>query len=394
MIKAKDIMVKKLITVSKDQPVVSAEKKMVKNSISCVVVTRSKKPIGILTERDIFRDVLVANLDHKKVAIKDVMNKDVPVITGNMDVFDLVKFMKEGFLRRVPVVNNKGELIGIITQTDVVNAVLGLDKELNKKQRTDKAIGDVKRKELYKDLQDMKNIRRRADTGSKELNLLLAGGYPLSSSTLICGEPGSGKTVIAYSFLYNGLLQNECGIYVYSNELVDDIKDGFKSLGYNIDKYEKRKKLFFENVCTKQSENEGLNSCDGFKDLYSIKEFISKVKNSTRGKIRLVVNVVSQTYMFWKPDTVYRFLFELKQYLIENNITALFLVDKGVQEDKDLKSLEQLMDGVIILKTKEEGTIINNYLLVKKMECGKIIPQKYFRFIPTQGKGFVLKGVS
>ena len=79
---------------------------------------------------------------------------------------------------------------------------------------------------------------------------------------------------------------------------------------------------------------------------------------------------------------------------MENNITALFLVDKGAQEDKDIKPLEQLMDGVIILKTKEEGAIINNYLLVKKMECGKIIPQRYYLFKPVKGKGFVLKGAS
>jgi len=393
MIKVKDIMVKKVLTVSKDTPLIRAAEIMAKNSISCVVVTKSKKPIGILTERDIMRDVLVADLNYKKIAVKEVMNKDVPVVKDDMDILDLVSFMKERFLRRVPVINKKGELIGIITETDVVSAVIGLGKELSEKIKTGSNLTRYleKQKKLYNHLQAIRSIRKKADTGSKDLNMLLGGGYPLGSGTLICGEPGSGKTLIAYSFLYAGLLKNECGIYIFSNELIEDVKNGFGSLGYNINKYEKNKKMFFEDLCSTKLKKDGPKICEGFKDLYSIREFIEGVRSKTKGRIRLVLNIVSQAYRFWKPDVIYRFIFELKHYIMENNITALFLVDKGVQEDKDITSLEQLMDGVIILKTQEEGIIINNYLLIKKIKSGTIIPQKYYLFTPLKGEGFVLK---
>ena len=393
MIKVKDIMVKKVLTVSKDTPLIRAAEIMAKNSISCVVVTKSKKPIGILTERDIMRDVLVADLNYKKIAVKEVMNKDVPVVKDDMDILDLVSFMKERFLRRVPVINKKGELIGIITETDVVSAVIGLGKELSEKIKTGSNLTRYleKQKKLYNHLQAIRSIRKKADTGSKDLNMLLGGGYPLGSGTLICGEPGSGKTLIAYSFLYAGLLKNESGIYIFSNELIEDVKNGFGSLGYNINKYEKNKKMFFEDLCSTKLKKDGPKICEGFKDLYSIREFIEGVRSKTKGRIRLVLNIVSQAYRFWKPDVIYRFIFELKHYIMENNITALFLVDKGVQEDKDITSLEQLMDGVIILKTQEEGIIINNYLLIKKIKSGTIIPQKYYLFTPLKGEGFVLK---
>jgi len=242
MIRAKDIMVKKVLTIPKNKPVASAAERMTKNSISCIVVTRAKKPIGILTERDIVRDVLVANIDPKKIAVKNVMNKDVPVVTPDINIFDLVKFMKERFLRRVPVVNKKGELIGVITQSDVANAVIKVGKELSEKIKGKSLTKYAERqKELYESLQDIKNIRNSISTGSKDLNLLLGGGLPLGSSTLIYGEPGSGKTLIAYSFLYEALLQNEYGVYVFSNELIEDVRNGFKSLGWNIGKYEKDK---------------------------------------------------------------------------------------------------------------------------------------------------------
>ena len=76
---------------------------------------------------------------------------------------------------------------------------------------------------------------------------------------------------------------------------------------------------------------------------------------------------------------------------MENNITALLLMDKGMQEEKDAISLEQLMDGVIILQTKEEGKIVNNQLLVKKMKGSKLIPREYYILDFEKGEGPILK---
>jgi CBS domain-containing protein len=265
---AKNIMVKKVVTISKNKPVIDAVSTIAKHSISCIVVTAAKKPIGILTERDIVRDVLVAGLNPKKVTVNEVMNKDVPTVTANTSIIELVKFMKHRFLRRVPVVNNKGDLIGIITETDVVNAVIMLGRGLSQKMKHG---SDFKRyvamqKELYNSLRDIREIRNKISTGSKDLNNLLGGGLPIGSSTLICGEPGSGKTLLAYSFLYDGLLMNDCGIYIFSNELLDEVRGGFRSLGFNIEKYEKKHQIFFDDICASDPKKKAPDICGGFKD--------------------------------------------------------------------------------------------------------------------------------
>ena len=59
MVKAKDIMTRKVITIEKDAKVSLAAKKMAEKSISCIVVTSDNKPEGIITERLLLREILV-----------------------------------------------------------------------------------------------------------------------------------------------------------------------------------------------------------------------------------------------------------------------------------------------------------------------------------------------
>jgi PAS domain S-box-containing protein len=112
------LITRNVVTCQKEILLSEAIRKMVELSISCIVVEEDKKPIGILTERD------VARLFHRKKQIKKlqiggVMSKPVQTITPNTTVYDTTKIMLENRIRRLIVINEKEEICGIITQSDI-----------------------------------------------------------------------------------------------------------------------------------------------------------------------------------------------------------------------------------------------------------------------------------
>lgn len=115
------IMTKKVVTCSPSCPIMEAAKKMRKKTISSVVVVEGKKPVGIVTERDFTRKVVSVNLDTKKNPVNKIMTSPVISISPNSNIYYANEYMQKKKFRRFPIVNKKGELIGIITQRDLLN---------------------------------------------------------------------------------------------------------------------------------------------------------------------------------------------------------------------------------------------------------------------------------
>jgi len=115
------IMTKKVMTCSPSDSIMSAAKKMRSRTISSVVVVQGKKPIGIVTERDFTKKVVSENLDTKKNPVSKIMTSPVVSIHPETNIFFANDQMQKKHFRRFPVANKKGELIGIITQRDILN---------------------------------------------------------------------------------------------------------------------------------------------------------------------------------------------------------------------------------------------------------------------------------
>ncbi|RMF29939.1 MAG: CBS domain-containing protein [Candidatus Nitrosothermus koennekii] len=114
----RDIMIKNVITISKDKTAYDAAILMSNNEIGSVIVVEDDKIIGIVTERDLVRKVCAKLLPSNKVFIKDIMSK--PVITGEPDLEPeaAVQRMLNNKVRRLPIVED-GKLVGIVTITDL-----------------------------------------------------------------------------------------------------------------------------------------------------------------------------------------------------------------------------------------------------------------------------------
>lgn len=129
MLRVIDVAVRDVKTVEEDEPVVKAADLMCQHNIGCLVVTKDGKPVGMLTERDILKKVVVPCLDPRATRVSKVMSR--PLITGDpdMDVVYAAKFMVSRDIKRLPIVDG-GRLVGIVTFTDLMRAMPGLVKAL------------------------------------------------------------------------------------------------------------------------------------------------------------------------------------------------------------------------------------------------------------------------
>ncbi len=125
------LMTKKVLTAKKECTILDAAKLMAKKKCSCLVVEEKNKPVGLITERDMVKRVIAKEKDPKKVAVKDVMTSPIKTVNPDSKLVPAVEFMKKYKIRRVPVVDKNGHLIGIVTETDIMNGISKLVKHLD-----------------------------------------------------------------------------------------------------------------------------------------------------------------------------------------------------------------------------------------------------------------------
>jgi CBS domain-containing protein len=117
----KDIMTKKVITVDANSTVRNACKLMDKHDVGCLLVTEEgSSAVGIVTERDVIRKVVKNGKDPEIITIKRIMTTPLVVISPEASVETAVDTMIKNRIKKIPVVSDENDLVGIVTATDIV----------------------------------------------------------------------------------------------------------------------------------------------------------------------------------------------------------------------------------------------------------------------------------
>jgi circadian clock protein KaiC len=97
----------------------------------------------------------------------------------------------------------------------------------------------------------------KSPTGIQGLDEITHGGLPRGRPTLVCGSAGSGKTLLAASFLLNGVVQyGEPGVLMTFEETGEELASDLASLGYDLGKLTDEGKLVVDYVRVERSEIE------------------------------------------------------------------------------------------------------------------------------------------
>jgi len=121
---AGDYMSKTLYYISQSDTVLMAAKKMVSENIGGLLVGSEKKIDGIITERDMLRNVIAKERDFEKTKVEDVMSRDILTVEPKTKIRHTCHLMHYYGIRRFPVVDDDNKPLGMITERDMLAAIL------------------------------------------------------------------------------------------------------------------------------------------------------------------------------------------------------------------------------------------------------------------------------
>lgn len=110
-----------VVAVSPDTPAVEVARIMgEKNVGSVVIVTGDNRPAGVITDRDLVVRIMARGMDPGEVRAGEIPNRDVITFRDSMGIYEAIQKMAAETIRRMPVVDDDGKLIGIVTMDDII----------------------------------------------------------------------------------------------------------------------------------------------------------------------------------------------------------------------------------------------------------------------------------
>jgi CBS domain-containing protein len=117
-LKVEDVMTRDVITIDEHATVKEAAEIMDKNEISCLIALRKGRAIGIITERDLLKRIIVEAKNPEKTKVGKVMSSPLEVVPVGTDLEKALRLMFRKKIKKLPVVD-KENLLGVVSLTDV-----------------------------------------------------------------------------------------------------------------------------------------------------------------------------------------------------------------------------------------------------------------------------------
>lgn len=122
--KVKEFMSSPVVTVNKNDSLINVIKLLVEKDLSRVFVINGERIEGTITTTDLLYLAPVLKFRNCDIKVSDVMTPNIIVISENEDLSIAAKLMAFRKIKGIPVVKDSGELVGVVTTTDIVKALL------------------------------------------------------------------------------------------------------------------------------------------------------------------------------------------------------------------------------------------------------------------------------
>jgi CBS domain-containing protein len=122
---AYELCQRNVVTVRRHEEVATAAWMMRERNVGCLVVVEpagaagGENPVGMLTDRDIVTNVIVRDADPRSLLVEDVMTRQPVTVWASASIEDALQRMRSGGVRRVPVIDDRGRLAGILALDDI-----------------------------------------------------------------------------------------------------------------------------------------------------------------------------------------------------------------------------------------------------------------------------------
>jgi CBS domain-containing protein len=131
-----NVCIRDVVVASRETTAREAARLMSESHVGNLVVVEDiggrRVPVGIITDRDIVRNVVAEALDASVFTLEDLAARDLVTVREDQGVFECVQQMRINGIRRMPVVDSKGGLVGIISLDDLIQLLAEEMSELAK----------------------------------------------------------------------------------------------------------------------------------------------------------------------------------------------------------------------------------------------------------------------
>jgi|GEM_PF-464108 len=209
------------------------------------------------------------------------------------------------------------------------------------------------------------------------LDEILGGGFTKRSVNLISGKAGTGKTIFALDYIFNGARLGEKGLFITFEETIDNL---FNNVGQNRAKEMKKHmdKIFVTDIATlrlKSNDEKEVVSPSLIKD--SIKRIVPHY-----GITRVAIDPISSLSLMLLPHDFRNFFFSLANLLKELDVTSVITTEITDKSEFSRYGIEEFISDSII-KLSREGC--ERYLTVEKMRGASVTPLPQMMHISSTG---------
>jgi len=203
----------------------------------------------------------------------------------------------------------------------------------------------------------------KSPTGIQGLDEITDGGLPTGRPTLVCGDAGCGKTLLAMEFLVRGATDfDEPGVFMTFEESAQELTDNVASIGFDLPSLIRRKKLILDYVHLERSEiaETGEFNLEGI--FIRLGHAIDSI-----GAKRVALDTIESLFSALPNPTILRAeIRRLFRWLKEKGVTAIVTGERGAETLTRQGLEEYVSDCVIVLDSRVHDQICRRRLRVVK----------------------------
>jgi archaeal flagellar protein FlaH len=212
----------------------------------------------------------------------------------------------------------------------------------------------------------------RSISGFEHIEEVMGGPVPRASSVLILGEPGSGKSILSYEFLYDELENGHyCALLSY-DVFPEDVQARMKEFGWEITSHLRKNRLKIVD-CYSGLAGEGEGAIKDPSDLTELNIRITSIITRAKGApVTLVLDSLTPIFNGVEGKQAVMFLQTVAAKVKKTGGIFYMTGSSGAIPNDSLSKVRSMVDGLIELSMVREHHKISRYLTVVKMERRKI----------------------
>ncbi len=202
--------------------------------------------------------------------------------------------------------------------------------------------------------------QEKVKTGTPRLDDLLLGGIPFGTNATAYGPAHVGKEVIVNGFMAEGLRKGVPIIWVLTDKMPGDVRD---EMAFVLPGYEEYEKLGLVKYVDAYSKSMGADTNDpntsyvnDLTDFAATAKAVDAIATEFKKKhayYRLAFRSVSTLIAYLDPTTTFKFLQPFVGRRKRDKAVAMYVIEKGMHEEKEIEMLSSMMDGTFEFKVEQ-----------------------------------------